>query len=48
VLDPFAGTGTTVRVALALGRRAVGLDLSEQYLRRIARARTAAVQQEMF
>lgn len=27
VLDPFAGTGTTMRVALAMGRSAVGVDL---------------------
>ena len=31
VLDPFAGTGTTLRVALKSGRSAVGVDLSEQY-----------------
>jgi DNA modification methylase len=31
VLDPFAGTGTTMRVALKSGRSAVGIDLSEQF-----------------
>jgi DNA modification methylase len=32
VLDPFAGTGTTLVAALALGRRAVGVDVSSEYL----------------
>ncbi len=32
VLDPFAGTGTTVRVADGLGRRAIGFDLGEKYV----------------
>jgi len=31
VLDPFAGTGTTLRVALKSGRSPVGIDLSEQF-----------------
>jgi DNA modification methylase len=33
VLDPFAGTGTTVMVARALGRTGIGVDLSSDYLR---------------
>ena len=33
VLDPFAGTGTTVMVAKALGRTGIGIDLSADYLR---------------
>jgi DNA modification methylase len=32
ILDPFNGSGTTGRVALRLGRRYVGLDLSREYL----------------
>ena len=32
VLDPFNGSGTTGAVALRLGRRYVGLDLSREYL----------------
>ncbi len=32
VLDPFAGTGTTVRVADGLGRKAIGFDLGEEYV----------------
>ena len=33
VLDPFAGTGTTVAVAHNLGRHGIGIDLSADYLR---------------
>jgi DNA modification methylase len=32
VLDPFCGTGTTMRVASSLGRKSIGIDLSEKYL----------------
>lgn len=32
VLDPFCGTGTTMLVARQLGRRSVGIDLSQEYL----------------
>jgi len=31
ILDPFNGAGTTSLVAWKLGRRFVGIDISEQY-----------------
>ncbi|MYB37238.1 MAG: site-specific DNA-methyltransferase [Gammaproteobacteria bacterium] len=37
VLDPFAGTGTTARVALSLGRRATCVDQNGNYVRTIKR-----------
>jgi DNA modification methylase len=39
VLDPFSGSGTTGMVALRTGRRYVGVDLSEEYLRLSLRTR---------
>lgn len=32
VLDPFCGTGTTALVARTIGRKSVGVDISEEYL----------------
>ena len=46
VLDPFAGSGTTLMVARSLGRHAVGLDLSLPYLRDQARSRLSLSQLE--
>ena len=42
VLDPFIGSGTTAVAAQKLGRRAVGVDASEEYLR-LAVKRVGAV-----
>jgi DNA modification methylase len=42
VLDPFAGTGTTGRVAEDLGRNSIMVELSERYIG-IIRRRTEQV-----
>ena len=42
MLDPFAGSGTTLAVAKKLGRRFLGFELSADYAARIER-RLAAI-----
>lgn len=32
VLDPFVGTGTTCKVAMEMGRKSIGIDISGEYL----------------
>ena len=42
VLDPFAGSGTTLAVAKKLGRQWIGFELSSNYVRRIRKRLAAA------
>ena len=45
VLDPFMGTGTTAKMALALGRKAIGYELNPDYATLIKRKLEAVGQQ---
>lgn len=46
-LDPFSGSGTTVAVAVACGRRGVGFDLRASQVK-LARRRMLSVTPDMF
>jgi site-specific DNA-methyltransferase (adenine-specific) len=46
VLDPFAGSGTTLAVAKRLGRRYLGMELSAEYAAKVRR-RLAGVTPEL-
>lgn len=45
VLDPFAGTGTTLKAALELDRKAIGYELSSEYMNLIDKKLHAVVDQ---
>jgi site-specific DNA-methyltransferase (adenine-specific) len=32
VIDPFVGTGTSAAVAYSLGRKSIGIDISQEYI----------------
>jgi DNA modification methylase len=46
VLDPFIGSGNTAIAALTLGRRVVGVDVSQQYLD-VAEAKIRELEQRL-
>lgn len=43
VLDPFAGSGTTLVAALKLKRKAIGIDINKKYVNRIMKPRLEKV-----
>ena len=48
ILDPFSGSGTTAKVAVRLGRRAIGVDIASEYLDEVTAQRFGAgVQMEL-
>ena len=48
VLDPMAGTGTTLRVAQCLDRRHVGIEKQSHYVKLIEHRLAQSIQQELF
>ncbi len=48
ILDPMAGTGTTLRVAQRLGRRYIGIEQQGKYVEVIRQRLAASFQQPLF
>lgn len=52
VLDPFAGSGTTLAVAESLGRNSIGVELNSEYVelaeKRLAEVKASPKQRRMF
>ena len=47
ILDPFVGSGTTCAVAQRLGRKGIGIDMSEEYIK-LATKRISRISMPMF
>ncbi len=45
VLDPFAGTGSTVLAAINTGRNSIGLDIEPGYIRKARERLTAHIEE---
>lgn len=46
ILDPFSGTGSTIAAAVRLGRKGIGIELSEEYVN-VSRSRLQTLQQTL-
>jgi DNA modification methylase len=48
VLDPFAGSGTTLKIANKLNRKSIGIEISKDYCDIIIKRLKLPVQMELF
>jgi DNA modification methylase len=48
VLDPFSGTGTTLKVALDLHRNAIGYEINEKYIHELTKSYPLKQQENVF